>query len=313
MAVHPPEVRSGPKLWTDLTPLVRSRGKKHAAIAFIGKEAPDLLPLRRGDVLVVNAGDPTLASGGTSPDALRAFLNRGVEVWSHPYLHAKVISISRGITVVGSANASTRSGSLLEAVAVLSDDASRTAAVDFVVGLAGHAQRVDAAFLKRADGLFRPPAGRPGDDSAAADIFTQLPERLWIWHEGEGDSQAVAKPAQHAINAMPSIDGAEYSYFQTDLSDPLRPRDVLIRCTANGWLVPPGIAQQLPSGGAIAGGQKKFAVELFDPNMKHRRTSKLPRNIINDLQTVKDHPRPWVLVTDRPQVRRIMNLWLPEL
>ena len=44
----------GPSPWPHITRAIRVRGPRHAAIAYLGEDAPTLLPLRAGDLLVVN-------------------------------------------------------------------------------------------------------------------------------------------------------------------------------------------------------------------------------------------------------------------
>ena len=46
-----------------------------AAIAYIGIDAPKIMPLRRGDVLVCNSSDEAIKQGSTSAKALNVFLN----------------------------------------------------------------------------------------------------------------------------------------------------------------------------------------------------------------------------------------------
>lgn len=83
-------------------------------IAYVATNAPEMLHLRKGDALVCEASDPTIANGATNADALRRIRQRGVTVFSVQGLHAKVIA-SPEFAWVGSANASKSSESLIEA------------------------------------------------------------------------------------------------------------------------------------------------------------------------------------------------------
>lgn len=106
--------------WDEISLLSKLSGPRHAAIAFVGAKAPEMLNLEIGDVLVCNAGRSAIESGATNPFALREFIDRGVEVYSCSSLHAKVLAV-RGYAIVGSANASKHSDQSLEAV-VSSDE-----------------------------------------------------------------------------------------------------------------------------------------------------------------------------------------------
>ncbi|SEC26858.1 hypothetical protein SAMN04490220_1211 [Rhodococcus jostii] len=55
----------GPSPWPHITRAIRTRGPRHAAIAHLGQDAPTLLPLRAGDVLVVNASRAAVRAHAT--------------------------------------------------------------------------------------------------------------------------------------------------------------------------------------------------------------------------------------------------------
>jgi hypothetical protein len=123
----------GGSVWDEITERVgNSPSQVHAAIAYIGKEAHNLLPLKKGDVLIVNASERSLSSGATNPYALEAFMSAGVEVHSAHELHAKVITMA-GHTIVGSANASENSSDRCqEAFMVSSTNNMRNSVLEFV-------------------------------------------------------------------------------------------------------------------------------------------------------------------------------------
>lgn len=52
----------GPSPWLQITRAIRTPGPWPAAIAYLGEDAPNLLPLRAGDVLVVSAAEPEIVS-----------------------------------------------------------------------------------------------------------------------------------------------------------------------------------------------------------------------------------------------------------
>lgn len=109
----------GDEVWPTITRVCRKAGPRWAAIAYLGDNAADLLPLRAGDVLVTNLDRETLLARSTSVKAVRDFVSRGVHVYPSPALHAKLL-VTRDAAVVGSANASANSRDRLsEAVVVL--------------------------------------------------------------------------------------------------------------------------------------------------------------------------------------------------
>lgn len=124
-----------------------------AAIAYIGADAPKLMPLRRGDVLVCNASDAAIKQGATSANALQAFLGKGVKVFNEPRLHGKVVVFQKR-AFVGSANVSTRSRDVLhEAVIETTDPKIIESSLRFVQRLAQEISKLDLEDIKRLQGL----------------------------------------------------------------------------------------------------------------------------------------------------------------
>ena len=134
----------GPSPWPHITRAIRTRGPRHAAIAHLGQDAPTLLPLRAGDVLVVNASRAAVRAHATSPAALAYYVDAGVRVLSSPNLHANVIATDRR-AVISSANASHSSAIADEAV-VITDDPEVVAVRRFIDGLE-ETTEVDQPFL----------------------------------------------------------------------------------------------------------------------------------------------------------------------
>lgn len=85
-----------------------SRRPVIAVVAYIGVDAPKVMPLRKGDFLVCDASKLSVKQGSTSAKALLEFDKSGIKVFSVQGLHAKVIA-SKTFAWVGSANASTNS------------------------------------------------------------------------------------------------------------------------------------------------------------------------------------------------------------
>jgi hypothetical protein len=88
--------------WTEIAKLSQSALYRRAAIAYCTK---DWLNLAKGDLLVVDASDGKIKSGSTSAVLLEKLDARGVEIWSRPGLHAKVICLDETV-IIGSANMS---------------------------------------------------------------------------------------------------------------------------------------------------------------------------------------------------------------
>ncbi|MGY4783915.1 phospholipase D family protein [Rhodococcus opacus] len=138
----------GPSPWPHITRAIRVRGPRHAAVAYLGEDAPALLPLRAGDLLVVNASRAAVRAHVTSPIALAYYVEAGVRVLSSPNLHANVIATDRR-AVIGSANAS-HSSTLAEEAAVITDDPDIVTSVRRFIDDIEEITEVDQAFLDNA-------------------------------------------------------------------------------------------------------------------------------------------------------------------
>lgn len=123
--------------WLVISPRVKQSTKNVvAAIAYIGIDAPEILRLGRGHILVCDASEAAIGQGSTSAKALKKYRDRGVRIYSHPGLHAKVVVLSR-TAFIGSANVSTHSKDELDEAIVETTDAKVVAqARAFVEGMA---------------------------------------------------------------------------------------------------------------------------------------------------------------------------------
>ena len=302
------EVRTGGDLWLGLTPQLRTKGRTYAAVAFVGVEAPKLLPLKAGDVLVVNAGDRTLASGGTSPQALRVFVDRGVEVWSESNLTRRLWPQSVGSpswarrtprrtpTTCGKRSSSPVTQRL--------DDNSR----GFVKGLVEVSERVDKQFLHHAERVYRHPKGRVGDDSNPPGPFADLPTRLWLVEvEDYQPTAAEERRADREIKALPVTRGWRYDDVYWDKDSNVAPRDTVIK-VQRGWLSPPGRVMQLSDGSALSGGRSTAVAcwpSTSGTGASESRASISPRQSRRNGTRRGRSPSP-----TRSVIRRVMQLWV---
>lgn len=157
---------SGPSLWSDATSLVRRSKRTSAAVAYVGRGAYSLLPLRTGDTLVVDLSLATVRAGVTDPHEIGVFISKGVRVFSRPFLHAKVIVTDSGV-LAGSGNASGRSAHVLAEAGIYSAAArTRSSAAAFIKAMC--TQEVGPEYLALCKAAYRPPryvAGAPSEQA----------------------------------------------------------------------------------------------------------------------------------------------------
>ena len=112
---------SNNSLWDELYHHVKFSSSVKAAVAFLGNGGADMLPLKKGDTLVVNLGLQTVRQGATSPMEIKRLMRRGVKVFTRSSLHAKFFICGKSL-FVGSANVSKNSQNNLDEAATLTSE-----------------------------------------------------------------------------------------------------------------------------------------------------------------------------------------------
>ena len=256
----------GPNPWPHITQAIRTRGPRHAAIAYLDHNAPEQLPLRAGDVLVVNASKAAVRAHATSPAALAHYLGTGVRVLSCPTLHAKVIATNRR-AVIGSANATVSSTYSDDAVIITDDPDIITSVRKFIDGL-DDLTEVDQPFIDNATsewaiGRAVPIPGITGRIHNPDNDFLPTPAaRMFIKHVVDYEPNPTE---QHLIHEQqqPSRTTAgpvaKYQLQSLRLGKPstITPGDVIVLVSADQkWIYPPALVTAEPhriprSGGAV--------------------------------------------------------------
>jgi phosphatidylserine/phosphatidylglycerophosphate/cardiolipin synthase-like enzyme len=137
----------GDLLWKEIAKKARNARRTKAAIAYVTKASP--LAFRKGDVLVVDASNGAIASGQTSAAVLSALMKKGVSLYSHDGLHAKVV-IADSVLFSSSANLSDSSIPKLFEAGIETDNPNTvSSAVGMVEELMEKSDSIDPAFIAR--------------------------------------------------------------------------------------------------------------------------------------------------------------------
>lgn len=223
-------LHTGPDVWSELSPqLRRARGRRRAAIAYVSSAAYDLLGLKAGDQIIVNAGTRALRAGATDPSVLRRWVQEGVEVLSHDTLHAKVV-VFRGLAVVGSANASFAAQGRSNEAVVSSDDPGMIRDVrGYLDALAAEeAYAVDVIALDKMDAEYRPPRG-----GGLSGVTSQAPSSPlveagpWAMHVVRllaEASPAAVRQERRDRRRVPRVSGLQRDYFEDEAAQAARLR-----------------------------------------------------------------------------------------
>ncbi|WP_422733380.1 hypothetical protein ACN26Y_21450 [Micromonospora sp. WMMD558] len=280
------------RVWDDLQRQIDRATRRRVAIAFAGRTAPQILRLQRDDILVVNGSDASLAAGAVHPDAIEAWRKMGVEVWSLPDLHAKVILLhkARGYrtAVVGSANASESSRDVLDEAAIVTDDETVCDAVseqlDIWVGLA---DEIDDEWLAHARKVYREPRRTPRIPTRRMPTPNRA-KPLWIGTSVPTDD-GLSRAAEETFQQVKRRHGhgAEVNWWRLRRGDERKvlPGHVLVLVTlapdreephgnASAW--PPAVVVRVEPGNRR---DRPVAFFVRDPNLRPRRFSEVRRAV----------------------------------
>lgn len=202
-------------------------------MGYVGAGAPEVMPLRKGDMLVCDASPAAIKRRLTSTKALRQYDRNGVAVFSLAGLHAKVIA-AKGFAWVGSTNASENSRDNLIEASVRIEGTKARAVFDWALS-----QTVEDRALTTDDirDLARLPLDpiRSGPRKSVAPRPRQLPTRLsrLVFYE-----VAAAGPKEQRI-AEKSRDNAKEAARASGLPSSLGWLywDEPVKARAGDWVV----------------------------------------------------------------------------
>lgn len=108
-------------LWQEIKARVAKAARVRAAVAYLGNGGAKLLPLKKGDSLVVDMSLGAVRQGVTDPREIRRLMGRKVRVFSRGSLHAKFV-VADKMLIAGSANISRNSNEVLDEAGVITTD-----------------------------------------------------------------------------------------------------------------------------------------------------------------------------------------------
>jgi hypothetical protein len=230
-------------LWRELLAQVGS-GKVCAAIAYFGTKGAELLPLRKGDQLVVDMSLGAVKQGVTDPREIRKLLGRGVKVFTRGSLHAKFI-ISGKTLIASSANVSLNSQNELDEAGVLTNDPQAVArALQLFDQLCTEPVRPE--YLKTCIKAYNPPkfkaaAATPGQRKGQKRV---VQAKLWFLGGLENlelsdeETQSVAKVEKKAERKLKKPQKTSVTWVRygkrPKFFDQIRDGDWVVECTTDG-------------------------------------------------------------------------------
>ena len=146
---------SNDDLWREIKCRVSEGKRVRAAVAYLGSRGATLLPLKRGDSVVVDMSIGAVRQGVTDPREIRTLVRRGVKAFSRGSLHAKFLLIDRTL-IASSANISRNSQEALDEAGIITNDSAAVRrASDYFDKLC--TEPIGREYLKTCIAEYRPP------------------------------------------------------------------------------------------------------------------------------------------------------------
>lgn len=194
-------------IWREITAAAKKASRADVAVAYFAEGAAELLPLKKGSRLVVDASLRSVRAGASCPDELLKLQSAGVAIYSAPNLHAKVFAFPRQ-AFIGSVNASHRSASLLTEAVVVTRDLEIVSGVRRFVGDLARSSKLGPEKLKELAEEYTPPDFLNDDD------FDGFEDRA----AGVGHS-VISPETLSGIDPVVWVSGYEWATWSDELSE----------------------------------------------------------------------------------------------
>jgi phosphatidylserine/phosphatidylglycerophosphate/cardiolipin synthase-like enzyme len=217
--------------WKTIPEIIKASKHTDVAVAYLGSDGAKLLPLKKGDRLVVDMSPATVKSGTTNPFEIEKLIKRGVKVFARRNLHAKVILTDKAL-LVGSANISKNSRNNLDEVAIFTTDpVTMQRSTDFIEQIC--IEPVLPKYLEECKRNYKsPPPNSPGNPPPTHHA------KLWIVSlviasipsaELKKFDKSVEKAEKRINLEVSTVDTFHWPY-KTKMADELKTEDWVIQC-----------------------------------------------------------------------------------
>jgi hypothetical protein len=206
-------------LWTEVRKQARISKSRKGAIAYVTR---DLVGLRKGDTLVVDASTLAIRNGETDAPLLRKLHNEGVQLYDCADLHAKILLLD-DVAIISSGNMSSSSENRMVEAALISDHGSVVAGVaSLIEQLVKQSSLLDKKQIAQ---LCKIKVIRRGGWNAARSTrrktrIAELGNRTWIVgvrelkHDPHPEEQKLIDRATHSLQEQVSGDGEDFNWIK---------------------------------------------------------------------------------------------------
>jgi hypothetical protein len=156
-------------VWETITELAKTSKHADVAVAYLGVGATKLLPLKKGDTLVIDMSQGAVIGGQTNPFEVERYVKKEVNVFTFSNLHAKVFAFDETL-VVGSANVSKNSEDYLTEVCLLCTDNHILAQARKMIKSL-QVEPVTPEYINICKKIYRPPRFRKKPSSGQSNLW----------------------------------------------------------------------------------------------------------------------------------------------
>jgi hypothetical protein len=197
-------------IWKTITEFTLKGKPNNVAVAYFGTGGAELLPLKEGDVLVVDASRHQVEAGLVDPSELLKLAKVGVKIYSYPQLHAKVFVLGDHL-FIGSSNVSKNSSkNLQEAVLLTSESKMVKEAKEWIIELSNSPLLEDD--LKKLKEHYKAP--KKVTRSIVIENSLYLIEVNFNCNFSKGFEEPLKKGGEQVELLFPLISKKEYDYFE---------------------------------------------------------------------------------------------------
>lgn len=306
--------------WQAITRAVRkSPGKCRVAVAYFGRGASKLLPLKLGSVLVLDFSESAVRAGQVCPDEVLRLLRLGVEVHSVTNLHAKVFVVGQGV-FVGSTNVSRASAdTLVEAVVHGTDQSLVRQSARFVESLLG--EHITPEYAQRMAKIYRPPkfgGGHPKTHKATN--LAPGHARTWVvqlklidWDKQDYAAEKKGKPiAQRRLKSPRRFEVDDFFWTGDAFARRVKTDELVVQVlkeTPQRFMVSPPERVRYVRNYRNAKGNLRSMIFLEKPKALRRKTLQRVRKIIGPSAALLRRKFGLTLLRDAQLIHRLHQLW----
>lgn len=311
-------------IWDAIPKIIKTSKHTDVVVAYLGTDGSKLLPLKKGDKLVVDMSIATVKAGATNPSEVEKLIKRGVQVFTRRNLHAKIV-VSDKEVLTGSANISKNSRDTLDEAAILTNDKiALQRARDFINQIC--TEPVLPEYLKECIRYYRPPrvsgkhVGTKGQTRRAKHAKLRIVSLIDYANFPENEIGAYEKSERKAAKLIKNKNQSLLESFRWSnkpkFAGELENGDMVIQCIKHEdgsvSVCPPARLLLLePYIRNKKTGKDKYVFHLESPKDGQTMAWKMFRKKLNAILSTNKKNPPTMAIRDTQQADELLRLWTP--